>query len=312
MACCPLALCLLVLRYHRAMTIEHRFARLSEVELHYARAGEGDLVLFLHGFPEFWYAWHRQLTFFSATHLAVAPDLRGFNLSSKPPDVADYTEDHLVTDVRELVHHLGRERCSIVGHDWGGFVACYFAHRHPEMLERLVLINACNPTQWWRGFASVPAQVSASQYIRMLRSPQAEEIVALDGYGPFFESAFLNATDTLALDATDRAKYIESWSRTGGLTGGINYYRALPFGPPESGTVLGAEVDPLITRFTVETPTRIIWGDRDIYLIRELLTIEPDLFADVDIRYVEGASHWVIHERPDAVNALIAGFLGGG
>ncbi len=108
--------------YARAMRgehLEHGFAELSEVRLHYARSGEGELLLFLHGFPEYWYEWRVQLAHFSASHFAVAPDLRGYNLSSRPAAVSAYTPEHLARDIQELVHHFGRERCSVVAHDWG-------------------------------------------------------------------------------------------------------------------------------------------------------------------------------------------------
>ncbi len=288
--------------------LEHGFAELSEVRLHYARSGEGHLLLFLHGFPEYWYEWRVQLALFSASHLTVAPDLRGYNLSSRPAAVSAYTPEHLVRDMQELVTHFGRERCSVVAHDWGGFVASYFAHGHPEMLDKLILINACNPTQWWRGFTSLDAQVEASQYIRAFRSDGAEVLLSADGYVPFFDGVFRDAAGNAVMSEEDRQRYLETWTQEGGLTGGLNYYRALPFEPPAPGEA-AADVEPLMRDFAIETPTRIIWGDADVALRKELLAIRPELFADLDIVYVEGASHWVVHEQPDVVNGLIEEFL---
>ena len=112
--------------------IEHRYADVNGVRLHYATAGRGKLILFLHGFPEFWYAWKDQLSEFARDDQAVAPDLRGYNLSSKPPKVEQYTVTHLVEDVRALAAHLGYSRFILVGHDWGGVVAWATALYHPE------------------------------------------------------------------------------------------------------------------------------------------------------------------------------------
>lgn len=108
------------------LEVDHRFADVNGVRLHYAAAGAGDLILFLHGFPLCWYAWRHQLEEFGRDHLAVAPDMRGYNLSSKPARVREYDIQLLVADIRELVEHLGYRRFVLVGHDWGGLVAWAF------------------------------------------------------------------------------------------------------------------------------------------------------------------------------------------
>ena len=288
------------------------YAELSDVRLHYASAGEGELLLFIHGFPEFWYEWRVQLAHFGASRRAVAPDLRGYNLSSRPSELSAYTPERLAKDIQELVVHLGHERCSVVAHDWGGFVASYFAHFYPESINKLVLINSCNPTQWWRGFTSLPAQIEASQYILAFRSEGIEDMLSADGYAPFIEQVFRDASGKSVLSDEERKKYLEAWSREGGLTGGLNYYRALPFGPPTLDADADAalpDVEASMRDFDISAPTRIIWGDADDALRKELLEIQPELFAELDIALVPGASHWVIHERPDEVNRLIGEFL---
>src|SRR5216117_22537 len=110
--------------------MDHAYADVNGVRLHYVTTGRGPLVLFLHGFPEFWYAWTAQLAEFGRDHRAVAPDMRGYNLSSKPTDLAAYRVKHLVTDVRALADHLGATTFALVGHDWGGVVAWAFALAH--------------------------------------------------------------------------------------------------------------------------------------------------------------------------------------
>src|SRR5436309_1733768 len=122
--------------------MDHAYADVNGVRLHYVTTGRGPLVLFLHGFPEFWYAWTAQLAEFGRDHRAVAPDMRGYNLSSKPTDLAAYRVKHLVTDVRALADHLGATTFALVGHDWGGVVAWAFALAHPDRLEQLVVVNA--------------------------------------------------------------------------------------------------------------------------------------------------------------------------
>ena len=123
----------------------HRYADVNGVSLHYATEGSGPLILFVHGFPEFWYAWKNQLAEFGRDHHAVAPDMRGYNLSSKPPAVEQYAVPHLVEDLSQLARHLGHERFTLVAHDWGGVAAWAFAMVHPDRLERLIVVNAPHP-----------------------------------------------------------------------------------------------------------------------------------------------------------------------
>jgi pimeloyl-ACP methyl ester carboxylesterase len=292
------------------MEIRHGEVALEDVTLHYARCGEGELVIFLHGFPQFWYQWRHQLPVFGAARLAVAPDMRGYNLSSRPPAISSYVPERLAADVAGLVRHFSTERCAVVGHDWGGFVAAMFAHFYPQMVERLVLINAPNPTQWMTGFMSLPAQIEASQYIRLFRSPEAEQLLSAGGWESFCDTAFVDAQGRPLLSEEERPRYIEAWSRAGGLTGGLNYYRALPVEPPEAAAAPAGPPPADIPVFTVRAPTRVIWGDRDAFLMAECLDLCPEVFADdLEIRFVQGASHWVAQERMETVNDLIAEFL---
>src|SRR5580698_10990905 len=133
--------------------LKHDYAEVNGVRLHYVSAGKGPLIIFLHGFPEFWYEWKDQLPEFAKDHRAVAPDMRGYNLSAKPADVDAYQMKHLVEDVRALAEHLGYKKFILVGHDWGGGVAWSFAIAHPEYLEKLVIVNCPHPTILERNLA---------------------------------------------------------------------------------------------------------------------------------------------------------------
>src|SRR5579863_8373274 len=125
--------------------MEDRYVELNSIRMHYVTAGRGPLILFAHGFPEFWYVWREQLNEFGGDYQAVAPDLRGYNLTSKPEGVENYRARHLIEDLRALAAHLGAKRFVLVGHDWGGAVAWGFALAHPELLEKLVIVNAPHP-----------------------------------------------------------------------------------------------------------------------------------------------------------------------
>jgi pimeloyl-ACP methyl ester carboxylesterase len=161
---------------------EHEYADVNNVRLHYVTAGKGKLMMFLHGFPEFWYGWKNQVVEFGRDYQAVAPDMRGYNLSSKPTDAEQYRIKYLIEDVRALAEYLGHKKFILVAHDWGGGVAWPFAMRHPEYLEKLIIINAPHPVTFVRELRENPAQRKASQYILVHRTPEAEDIMAKDNY----------------------------------------------------------------------------------------------------------------------------------
>jgi pimeloyl-ACP methyl ester carboxylesterase len=291
--------------------MEHHFADVNGIRMHYVTAGAGRLILFAHGFPEFWYEWRRQLDEFGRDHHAVAPDLRGYNLTSKPEGVESYRMRHLIEDLRGLVRHLGKETFVLVAHDWGGAVAWAFALAHPEMLEKLVIVNAPHPGVFAREIHSNPAQQQASQYMRMFCTPQAEEILSRDHYKALIDMALGHGLKRGYFDEADKQAYIEAWSQPGALTGGLNYYRASRFVPPEPGTpapVSELELD--VAALTVHVPTLVIWGERDTALLPGNLEGLEQFVPDLTVRRIPDGNHWVIHQKPELVNRYIREFIG--
>ena len=158
------------------------YADVNAVRLHYVEQGQGPLILFLHGFPEFWYSWKDLLVDFGRDHHAVAVDMRGYNLSARPERVDDYRIPVIVEDIRLLAAKLGATKFVLVGHDWGGVIAWAFAAQHPEMLEKLVIINAPHPTVFARELANNPEQQKASSYFSLFNSPEAEQVLSANNY----------------------------------------------------------------------------------------------------------------------------------
>ncbi len=294
------------------LRIEHHYAALPNgTTLHYAACGAGPLILFVHGFPEFWYEWKDQLAEFGEDHRAVAPDMRGYNLSSKPAEVSAYRAKHLVEDLRLLIDHLGAQRCVMVAHDWGGAIAWNFAAAHPERLEKLVIINAPHPAIFSRELRHNPAQQAASAYMNLFRSDKAERVLSENDYARLARMT-VEAWGASGGSATeeDRRAYIAAWSQPGALTGGLNWYRASPLYPPEAaGAALPPQLDPAL--FRVSVPTLVIWGERDEALLIANLDGIETLVEDLRIVRIPDGSHWVVHEQPARVNALIREFLAG-
>jgi len=288
--------------------MDHAFAEVNGIRLHYVTEGRGPLVLFVHGFPEFWYAWRSQLREFGRDHQAVALDMRGYNLSAKPADLAQYRVPHLVDDLRGLAAHLGHERFVLVGHDWGGVVAWAVAIAHPERLQRLVIINAPHPAIFDREIRENPAQQTASRYMLTFRSAEAEAILAANDYARLVEILSRDLGDRFT--AADRAAYLEAWSQPGALTGGLNYYRAAGVGPPAGDGAPARSFGGDVARMTVRVPTLVIWGEQDRALLTGNLDGLERFVPDLTIERIPDGSHWVVHQHPERVNRLIRDFLG--
>ena len=325
-----------------AETIRHEFADVNGVRIHYAIArpanyengelaergaargasarGGAKLIVFLHGFPEFWYAWRKQLDEFGRDFIAVAPDMRGYNLSSKPAAVEEYDIGKLVGDVRALVEHLAARqhlrvaRCVLVGHDWGGIVAWAAAMACPEIVERLVIINAPHPKIFERELRDNPKQQEASQYMVVFRSPQAEAMLSADNFAMLQKTILDDGIRQGYFSEADRQAYLEAWSQPGALTGGLNYYRAAKLGPPGGSGPAGGGLDAFkmkhrVASFEVTMPTLVIWGELDPYLLIGNLNGLDQYVPKLTVERIPDATHWVVHEKPARVNELIRDFL---
>ncbi len=288
--------------------LKHEFADVNGVRLHYARAGQGKLILFVHGFPEFWYAWKNLLPEFGRDHLAVAPDMRGYNLSSKPAGVSDYAVPHLVDDLRALARSLGHEKFVLVAHDWGGGVAWSLGIHHPECLEKLVIINAPHPALFERELNRNPAQQAASQYMLLFRSPKAEATLAANNYAFLVDAVLTRGLKKGYFTEEDRQAYLTAWSQPGALTGSLNWYRAAGISPPTSAEK-ARSFEPSAGPSKVKVPTLVIWGEKDQALAKENLDGLDQHVPDLTVRRIADGTHWVIHEQPTVVAAHIREFL---
>ena len=281
------------------------YADLSQARIHYVEAGEGPLVVLLHGFPEFWYGWRHQIRALARAGLRViAPDMRGYNLSSKPPDVSAYAPRRLAGDVRELIAERGASRAFVAGHDWGAVVAWVAAMAHPDMVERLAILNGPHPRRMLEALRRPNRQIARSWYVFFFQLPLLPERAVRAGDWWCFRRAFVHDARPGAFTPEDIDRYRAAWSQPGAATATINYYRASMRRLPSHSA--GA-----VTRLrAVRAPTLVIWGELDRHLGAELA--EPDR-ADVPnlerVVRLPGASHWVQHDEPERVSALLIDFF---
>lgn len=287
----------------------HEYVTVNGVKLHYVTQGKGQVILFLHGFPEFWYAWKDQLPEFGKTHQAIALDMRGYNLSEKPPKVTDYAVPTLVADIKAFLEKVSKgKKAILVAHDWGGAIAWVYAAMYPDTLEKLVIINAPHPTIFTRELQSNPAQQKASAYMNFFRSENAEQLLSANDYGALVTGVFGSSSKPDSFTQEDRKAYIAAWSQPGALTGGLNYYRAANLGPPSADSKEKSGLATM-TLPPVKVPTLVIWGEKDTALLTGNLDGLDKVVPSLTIKRIPNGSHWVVHEEPETVNKAIHEFL---
>lgn len=284
------------------MSLHHETVAANGLKFHVARSGDGPLMLFLHGFPEYWAMWRPMLEHFGARGwCAAAPDLRGYNLSDKPAAVEAYRAKHLMADVLALAAHYTKDRFVLVAHDWGGAVAWGVAIAHPERLAKLVMVNSPHPYLFWRELCNNPAQQKASEYMNFFRLEKAERVLAENGYARLL-GAFSD------LDDASRKALVEAWSQPGALTGGLNYYRASPMHPPTADDPGARKLQLRPEDFFVRVPTLVVWGERDTALLPGCIDGLDQVVPDLKLVRVPEASHWIARERTDQVIREIEAF----
>lgn len=283
------------------LDLKHRIIATNGIQLHAVEAGpaNGPLLILLHGFPEFWYGWRHQIEpLAEAGFRILVPDQRGYNLSDKPRGIRSYGIDILARDVLGLIDDAGREKAFVVGHDWGGAVGWWLGARHPERLEKLGLLNIPHPTVMRRHATTHLSQLRKSWYIFYFQLPWLpERSLRADDWKLAEKSLRVTSRRGTFSDA-DLTTYREAWSRPRAATGMINWYRAALRARP-----------PWPEAPRVRTPTLLIWGTRDRALEQEMAKPSIDLCDQGRLVYMDNASHWVQHEEPGAVNALLADFF---
>ncbi|WP_114576880.1 alpha/beta fold hydrolase [Saliphagus sp. LR7] len=291
--------------------VAHGEAITNGVRLHYATAGpaDGDLVVLLHGFPECWYTWRRQLPALAAAgYRVVAPDLRGYNRSEKPRGTDAYRLPELAADIEGLVSELGSEEASLVGHDWGGVVAWKAAMEY-DSVSRLVVLNAPHPVEYVRGLTA--EQALRSWYAAAIQLPWLPEVLLgarecraigrVLREGPAEPGAF-----------TEReiARFRRAACRPGAMASMLSYYRA--FARHTVRTELRGRLSPVTSPDPVEpvaAPTLVCWGERDAALSTDRLDGLDRYATDLRIERFPGASHWVHRDRPEEVTRAILAHL---
>jgi pimeloyl-ACP methyl ester carboxylesterase len=268
------------------------------VKIHYASLGSGPLVVMIHGFPDFWYSWRHQMAALADRYQVVAIDQRGYNLSDKPKGVENYDTALLVGDVAAVIRHLGRERATIVGHDWGGVVAWTFAMRLPQMTERLIILNLPHPTGLIRELRNNPAQIANSEYARNFQQKSPDDPTVFFGKPMTVQSLSGWVADPLA-----RRRYVEAFERSD-FEAMLNYYKR------NYPRAAGADAPSPPELPKVQMPVLMFHGLNDTALNAEGLSGTWNwLEKDLTLVTVPGAGHFVQQDAAELVSTTMRWWL---
>lgn len=288
--------------------IQHHFIQANRIRLHYVTQGEGDLIILLHGFPEFWYSWRYQIPVLARNFKVVVPDLRGYNQSDKPATGYDLTT--LATDINSLVENLGYNRAHIVGHDFGGAIAWRFAQKFPHMLNRLVILSAPHPSRFAANLIQDLNQLRRSWYIFAFQVPGLPEWLIQQNLKNFVQTVFRGLAVRKGFFTRETsAMYEAALRQPGAIASALKYYRQL-FSPliwiSDIWSTMSSGSPQLIT-----APTLVLWGEEDAVLSGRIAEdLRHAVSASFELKFLPNCGHWIQQESPQTVNRELLAFFG--
>lgn len=277
--------------------IEEKFIKINDISLHVIVSGPIDAypLILLHGFPDFWYGWKNIIMGLKDEFRLIVPDLRGYNLSDKPEQAEKYDLRILVEDIKNLSDKLNLDNFSLAGHDWGGIIAWAFAEKYPNLLDKLIILNAPHYKVFREKIRKDKTQRKASGYISQLIKEGSNQLLKRDDFQMLRFATFQNARNKEAFSEKDKTKYIDAWSQPGALKTSVNYYRANRRYEKWSGMI--------------KVPTLVLFGMKDNYVKPIVLEGLSEYVEDLKIVKSEDSSHWIMHDDPDLVNSSIRNFI---
>jgi pimeloyl-ACP methyl ester carboxylesterase len=302
--------------------MKHHTIDIENVNIHYVEAGgvsdtnlPRQTMVFLHGFPEYWGTWHAQLDYFAKDYRVIAPDLPGYNLSDKPEIQSFYEVPKLIQFIAKFIQDVApHEKIILVAHDWGGVIAWPIAAFFPQLIDRLVILNAAHPSTFTREMIHNAQQRQKSEYIHELIAPNGVEKLSDNNYQYLKDTIFIGMRKG-TLNETQRKAYEDVWAQPFAVNGMLQYYRAMPQLAP-SEKVTGAGNGPIVAaaqmkipNIRITCPTLILWGEQDQAFVKDNLDGVDEYVPDVRIKRFPDASHWLQHELPNEVNQEIDEFL---
>lgn len=274
--------------------MEEKYIETNGIKLHTMIIGSGEPLLLIHGFPDFWYGWKNIILGLKDKYRLIIPDMRGFNLSDKPKGADNYEMKYIIEDIKELGEALNLGKFNLAGHNYGGAAVWAFAAKYPELLNKLIIINAPHVQIMTRLLRTDDEQRKASSYMLTFKEPNCEKLLMAENFQKIRTMFFGKTKRKGGYNELDEEKYIEAWSQPGALTGGLNWYRAP------------------VTNFysEIKVPTLVIHSVNDTYFTIKILEGLSDYVKDLKILHIENASHWIKIDAPEVVVSSIKEFIG--
>jgi pimeloyl-ACP methyl ester carboxylesterase len=285
---------------------DSKFATLNGLKFHYVQKGNGERIVFIHGYPFFAASWDKLLTHFSQSYHVVAPDNRGYGLSAKPEGVENYTIDKLVEDVKALIEHLpGSQKVNLVGHDWGGLLAWAVAQKYPELVNKIVVINAPPYNVMLHMAANNEEQAKASDYMEKLKSPGIEKLFEQHGPEMLWRYGFNKLYAGGDLDDEFKAAFFAAWQQPGAFTSAVNWYRAnIPLFADINDSHYWPSKDARVT-----VPSLLIWSERESVFVPAMLDEIPKYVDDLSITIISDSGHSPFFDKTKEVSAAMQEFF---
>ncbi len=282
-------------------TLVHVTIQTNGVNLHVVLAGpqDGEPILLLHGFPEFWRGWLKQVTPLAGKgYRLIIPDQRGYNLSDAPKELSAYTLDELSKDVVGLLDHFRIEQVNLVGHDWGAAVAWTVAILYPQRIKKLGILNVPHPAVMFKFLRGSPRQMLKSWYIGFFQIPGLPEWLMGSNNFAGMIAMLKGSGNPSTFSAGDLEEYRKAYQNAGGLSGMINWYRALVHQRPA-----------MPQNIKLKMPVLVLWGKKDVALSFEMAEASMKFCENGQLIPFEQATHWVQHDEAGKVNQCLLEFL---
>lgn len=260
---------------------------------------DAPLVILLHGFPEYWLTWKDQIQpLLDAGYRVMAPDQRGYNLSDKPQNLDDYRIDILARDIEALRLYAKAETMHLVGHDWGAAVAWWYALHYPEYIDSLTVINVPHPVVFKKTLYTNPKQMLKSWYMFLFQLPKLPEFIFASNDFAKIKNDLKKSSNPDSFDAKTLSLLESAWQQPGAIRGMINWYRA----------ALRRQIEPENEK--VNCPVRILWGENDIALTKEMAKASVAYCESAELTYYPDGTHWLVHDHPERVSKELLDFIG--
>jgi pimeloyl-ACP methyl ester carboxylesterase len=298
--------------------VEHKTVKLAQCEMHYVEVVPVDkepldTLIFLHGFPEAWFAWTEQLDYFSKSYRVIAPDLPGYNLSEKVEHVEFYEVPNLIAVIKNFVEAVSNgNKVTLIAHDWGGAIAWPLAAFYSQLFSRLIILNAAHPSTFTREMIDNVEQRRRSDYIHELIASDAIDNLQKDNFS-YLQSTIWKSMSGIDLQTDKKQQYIEAWAQKNALRCMLKYYQAMPQLAPSTDATHDA-VTTITNKMTIPNirvtiPTYVLWGEQDQAFVIDVLRGLEAYVTDLKIKRFENATHWLHHEIPEDINSTIDNWL---